>query len=316
MFECINKLRNNNKMGKNVALVLGSGGARGLAHIGVIEELEKQGFNITSVSGTSIGSLIGGFYAMGKLPEFTEWVTALRKKDVYSLMDFTLSTNGLMRAEKVFRRMNTFIPDILIEEMNIPYSAVATDIINRKEVVFTTGSFYEAARASISIPTIITPVPNENRILVDGGLLNPVPVSCIARTENDILVAVNLYDGNNVEITTDRNGNKNESSENKAFIYGSLLPSTINDIVKKIIEFIPGGNKQSQGYYTLVHFTTSVMLERISELSLMVNKPDILINIPASSAKTFDFHKAEQLIELGRMEAQKSINQYVDVNVN
>jgi NTE family protein len=253
---------------------------------------------------------------MGKLPEFTEWVTALRKKDVYSLMDFTLSTNGLMRAEKVFRRMNTFIPDILIEEMNIPYSAVATDIINRKEVVFTTGSFYEAARASISIPTIITPVPNENRILVDGGLLNPVPVSCIARTEKDILVAVNLYDGNNVEITTDRNGNRNESSENKAFIYGSLLPSTINDIVKRIIEFIPGGNKQSQGYYTLVHFTTSVMLERISELSLMVNKPDILINIPASSAKTFDFHKAEQLIELGRMEAQKSINQYVDVNVN
>jgi NTE family protein len=95
-----------------------------------------------------------------------------------------------------------------------------------------------------------------------------------------------------------------------------LLPSTINDIVKKIIEFIPGGNKQSQGYYTLVHFTTSVMLERISELSLMVNKPDILINIPASSAKTFDFHKAAQLIELGRTEAQKSINQYTGIHVN
>jgi NTE family protein len=303
-------------MKTNVALVLGSGGARGLAHIGVIEEFEKQGFFITSVSGTSIGSLVGGFYAMGRLPEFTDWMTTLRKKDVYNLMDFTLSTNGLLKAEKVFREMNSFIPDILIEEMNIPFSAVATDLINRKEVVFTKGSFYEAARASISIPTIITPVSAENRILVDGGLFNPVPVNRVVRTEGDMLVAVNLYDSKNPDITFNEEDVKNNSSEKKAFIYGSLLPATVNDIIKKIIEFIPGGNRQSQGYYTLVHFTTSVMLERISELSLQVNKPDILINIPASSAKTFDFHKAAQLIELGRTEAQKSINQYTGIHVN
>lgn len=301
-------------MNKKVALVLGSGGARGLAHIGAIEELERQGFQITSVSGTSIGSLIGGFYAMGKLPEFTDWVSTLRKKDIYSLMDFTISTNGLLKAEKVFKKMNAFIQDIPIEEMNIPFSAVATDIINRKEVVFTNGSFYEAARASVSIPTVITPVPDGNRILVDGGLLNPIPVNCVARTEGDILVAVNLYDSNNVEIKVNGKNNKIESSENKAFMYGSLLPATVNDIIKKIIEFIPGGNKQSQGYYTLVHFTISVMLERISELSLMANKPDILINIPVSSAKTFDFNKAKQLIELGRKEAQKSIDQYQSIH--
>ncbi len=126
-------------MKKNVALVLGSGGARGLAHIGVINELEEQGFIITSVSGTSIGSLIGGFCAMGKLNELTEWLTTLQKKDVYSLMDPTLSTNGLLKAEKVFRKLNTIIPDVLIEEMNIPYAAVATDVINREEVIFTKG---------------------------------------------------------------------------------------------------------------------------------------------------------------------------------
>ena len=302
-------------MNKKVALVLGSGGARGLAHIGAIEELERQGFQITSVSGTSIGSLIGGFYAMGKLQEFKDWVLTLRKKDIYSLMDFTLSNNGLLKAERVFRKMNAFIPDMLIEEMNIPYSAVATDIINRKEVVFTNGSFYEAARASISIPTVITPVPNNNRILVDGGLLNPVPVSCVARTEGDILVAVNLYDGNNVEVFEDEKDIKEKAVTNKAFMYGSLLPSTVNDVIKKIIEFIPVGNKQSQGYYTLVHFTISVMLERISELSLKVNKPDILINIPVSSAKTFDFNKAKQLIELGRKEARESVSQYHSIHV-
>ena len=179
-------------MKKNVALVLGSGGARGLAHIGVINELEEQGFIITSVSGTSIGSLIGGFCAMGKLNELTEWLTTLQKKDVYSLMDPTLSTNGLLKAEKVFRKLNTIIPDVLIEDMNIPYAAVATDVINREEVIFTKGSFYKAARASIAIPTIITPVISENSILVDGGLLNPIPANRVKRTEGDILVVVNL----------------------------------------------------------------------------------------------------------------------------
>ncbi|MCG6189823.1 patatin-like phospholipase family protein [Maribellus maritimus] len=298
-------------MKKNVALVLGSGGARGLAHIGVINELEEQGFNITSVSGTSIGSLIGGFCAMGKLNELTEWLTTLQKKDVYSLMDPTLSTNGLLKAEKVFRKLNTIIPDVLIEEMNIPFAAVATDVINREEVIFTIGSFYKAARASIAIPTIITPVISENSILVDGGLLNPIPANRVKRTEGDILVVVNLYDSNNPDILLYEEDVKKHLAPQKSSISNLIiLNNSINNIIKRIQDFIPTGNKNSQGYYSLIQFTTSAMLEQISKLSLELNKPDILINIPFDAARTFEFYKAKELIEAGRKAARFSINQY------
>jgi NTE family protein len=298
-------------MKKNVALVLGSGGARGLAHIGAIEELEKQGFNITSVCGTSIGSLMGGFYAMGKLTDFTDWVTTLQKLDVYSLMDPTLSTNGLLKAEKVFRKLNTIIPDVLIEEMRIPFAAIATDVVKREEVIFTKGSFYKAARASIAIPTIITPVISKSRILVDGGLLNPIPANRVKRTEGDILVVVNLYDSNNPDILLNEEDIKEHLAAKNPSSYNSVISNTsFNNIIKKIRDFIPTGNKNSQGYTSLIQFTTSAMLEQISRLSLELNKPDILINIPFDSARTFEFYKAARLIESGRNAARMGINQY------
>ncbi len=128
-------------MKKSVALVLSSGGSRGLAQIGVINELERQGFNITSVSGSSRGAVIGGLYAMGKLEEYAKWVSTFNIRDVWGFMDFTLTMNGLLKGERVFDKMRTFIPDMNIEEMQIPFSAVATDIINEKEMIFTTGSF-------------------------------------------------------------------------------------------------------------------------------------------------------------------------------
>ena len=124
-------------MKRSVSLVLSSGGSRGLAHIGVINELEKQGFLITSVSGSSIGAVIGGLYAMGKLPEYADWVATLNRRDVWDLMDFTMTTSGLMKGERVFDKMKTFIPDKNIEDMNIPFAAVATDILNETEFVLT-----------------------------------------------------------------------------------------------------------------------------------------------------------------------------------
>ncbi|HDO26967.1 MAG TPA: patatin, partial [Bacteroidetes bacterium] len=163
-------------MKNKVALVLSSGGSKGLAHIGAINVLEKNGFEITSVSGSSIGSVIGGIYAMGELPRYTEWVKTLNKKTIWGLMDFAFSTQGLLKGENVFNKMKTFIPDRDIEEMNIPFSAIATDLINEKEVVFDKGSFYDAVRASVAIPTVFTPVKYKDTILVDGGVLNPLPI--------------------------------------------------------------------------------------------------------------------------------------------
>jgi len=298
-------------MKQKIALALGSGGARGLAHIGVIEELEDQGYDISAVSGCSIGSLIGGFYAMGKLKTYTDWISSLKKKDVYSLMDVTLSQNGLLKGERVFNKMKELIPDMLIEEMGIPYAAVATDIISHREVVFTSGSFYNAARASVAIPTIITPFSSGDKIFVDGGLLNPIPVNEVKRNGGDMLVAVNLYDSRQ-HISPEKEGNKKvlkkaqKSEISKTF----HLNSSIEYLQQKIREFIPKSDKQNQGYLTLLQLTSSMMLTRISDLMLELAKPDIIINIPADSARTFDFHRAAHIIELGRKTAAQALNEF------
>jgi len=293
-------------MKQKVALALGSGGARGLAHIGAIEELESRSFQITSVSGTSMGSVISGLYAMDQLDVFTEWISKLTKKEVYSLMDFTVSKSGLITCNKLFSTLKSIIPDMNIEDMNKPYIAVATDIINGKEVHFTSGSFYKAIRASIAIPSIITPVNYNNKILVDGGVLNPIPLDCISRTENDILVAINLYD-RNTDINNTKDVSKNVLDQNSA-------KTKLITLKNKILEFMPHGRKESKGYVALLNLTTSAMLDRISSLSLELNKPEIIINIPANSAKSFDFHRTNEIIEIGRIAAKESIDLYYQKN--
>jgi len=179
-------------MKPTVALVLGSGGARGIAHIGVIRELINEGYEISSISGTSMGALVGGVYAAGKLDEYETWLCSLSKMDVFNLVDFTLSTQGIIKADRVLKEMQKFIPDQKIEDLPIKYAAVTTDLKNKKEVVITQGSLYDAIRASISIPMVITPIQKVDTLFVDGGVLNPVPVNRVFRQENDMLVAVNL----------------------------------------------------------------------------------------------------------------------------
>jgi NTE family protein len=278
-------------MKQNVALVLSSGGSRGLAHIGVIHELVKQGFQITSVSGSSIGTVIGGLYAMGKLHEYTKWVSTFNKMDVWGFMDFTLTTNGLLKGERVFDKMKTFIPDMNIEDMPIPFAAVATDIINEKEVVFTKGSFYKAARASVAIPAVFTPVKYGDTILVDGGLLNPVPIEYVARKNGDMLIVVNLY-GKNV------NPVPKEEEKGKGYLDG---------LIKSLTTLISTGDKRSMGYYSLLSKASSVMIRHIAEMSIEKHKPDLVINIPHDSANTFDFYRAKELIELGENATKKAL---------
>ena len=179
-------------MKQKVALVLSGGGARGLAHIGVIEELEKHDFEIVSITGASMGAVVGGVYALGKLEAFKKWMFTLDRMKVFNLVDFTFSSQGLIKGDKVFKRMKEFIADENIENLKIPFAAVAVDLINKKEVVFNQGSMYEALRASVAIPTVLTPVKTENELLVDGGVLNNIPIQHIKRTSNDLLVVVDV----------------------------------------------------------------------------------------------------------------------------
>ena len=245
-----------------------------------------------------MGAVVAGVYAAGYLKEFKEWLLNLKRANVLNLMDFTFSKNGLIKGEKVFRTMQTFIPDKNIEDCNIPYTAVATDILNEKEVVFTEGSMYEALRASTAIPTIFKPVNKEHVILVDGGVLNPLPLNRVKRTEGDLLVAVDVY----ADIPYEEK-KKEKDQETKRRI---LSPGLNINAKLKLID-THKKELRKPGYLKLIDYATRAMIFKMSEMSVQLYKPDILITISRHAGNTFDFYKAEELIELGRKSAKKSL---------
>jgi len=285
-------------MKQKIALVLGSGGARGSAHIGVIRELINQGYEINSISGSSMGAVVGAVYASGKLDEFEDWLCNLDRINVFNLIDFTLSTKGIIKADKVLNEIKKFIPDQNIEDLPIPFTAVATDILNKKEKVFSSGSLWEAVRASIAIPMLITPVISDNVILVDGGVLNPVPVNRVARSNGDMLVVVNVNTQipmHKYKTIATKNAEKNGWLKKAKEKLAHLVPANNND------------NKESIGFFQLMTDTTSLMLSQISKLTLELNPPDLVINISRQSCGIFDFHKAEELINIGRQITKETI---------
>lgn len=290
-------------MKNKVSLVLSGGGARGIAHIGVIEELEQRGFEIKSISGTSMGALVGGIYAVGKLQEFKNWMYTLDKLDVFKLIDFTLSSQGLIKGDRVFKKMKEFIPDMDIEELKIHYAATATDIINKKEVVFTKGSIYEAIRASVAIPSVLTPVKKDNSLLVDGGVMNNLPINHVKRTRNDILIVVYV----NAAIPVNKPSISEKENEKKQSIY-----------LKKIKQFQdqlhiihPKNEHEKLGYFDLINKSISMLTDHVSKLSIEKYPPDILIEVSHDACGTYDFYKAEELVEFGRYAAVESIMKYV-----
>ena len=179
-------------MKKKVALALASGGPRGFAYIGAIEELLGRGYEISSIAGTSAGSLVGGIFAAGGLDAFKGWLYSLDKIKVLSQMDISISLNHLVKGEKIIETIKTIVPEVNIEDLPIPFAAVATDLYTGEEVVFREGPLFEAIRASISIPSMFRPVKWQGRTLVDGGLVNTFPLNRVARTEGDILVGFNV----------------------------------------------------------------------------------------------------------------------------
>ncbi|CAM3144451.1 alpha/beta hydrolase [Pseudomonas floridensis] len=178
-------------MKKRIALVLGSGGARGYAHIGVIEELEKRDYEIACIAGCSMGAVVGGIYAAGKLGQYREWIESLDYLDVLRLVDVSFRL-GAIRGEKVFGQIRDIVGEIDIEDLRIPYTAVATDLTNQQEIWFQEGCLHQAMRASAAIPSLFTPVMQGGRMLVDGGLLNPLPIVPVVSSHCDLIVAVNL----------------------------------------------------------------------------------------------------------------------------
>ncbi|NPA37682.1 MAG: phospholipase [Chlorobi bacterium] len=296
-------------MKKKIALALGSGGARGIAHIGVIRELEDNGFEITSVAGSSMGALIGGVYAAGKLDEYEQWLTSLSKMDIFNLVDFTISSKGIIKVDKVLKEIQSFIPDQKIEELPLSFVAVATDLAQKEEVVIRNGCLYDAIKASISIPMLITPVQKNDTIFVDGGVLNPVPVNRVERNGDDMLVAVNV----NAFIPFEHKQG-NEDRDDWSW-FEKLNKLKLNGFQKQFLGIGNGNgngskNKKSEfGYFNLLTKTSSLMLRQIMDLTFKLTPPDVLIEISRDSGGIFDFYKAKELIELGREAARKAIRE-------
>jgi len=284
-------------MSRHIALVLSGGGARGIAHIGVIEALEERGYTIRSVVGTSMGALVGGIYAMGKLPELKDWFYSLDKMMVFRLIDFSFSSQGLIKGDRVLDSLQEFMEDRPIESLNIPYRATTYDLARHQEVVFTQGSTFQAIRASIAIPTVLTPVMQEKSVLVDGGLVNNLPVSHAVRTSGDMLLAV--------YVNADKPMPGSEDDEKPAD-----QPPTPSGYMQKIKAFqdylmsmLPSDREKRMNYFDLINNTINVMTHQISMLNLQTHPPDLLIEISRDCAGTFDFYKAETLVDIGRKAA-------------
>ena len=285
-------------MSTNIALVLSGGGARGLVHIGVIEELLRHDYKITSIAGTSMGALVGGVYARGKMEEFREWVTALDHFEIFKLVDFTLGSAGLVKGEKVLNAMKEFIEDQNIEELPIPYSATAADIIHHKEVVFTSGSLFDAIRASIAIPTVFTPIKKDGAVLVDGGVMNNVPISNVRRTDGDKLVVVHV----NAAIPPIKPVLNKKEEEKDASTHKKWLTSFTKFLSQS------KDKEHSLGFLSLIDNTLTTGMLRLAQVAIESGNPDILIETSRDICGTYDFYKAREIIEAGRMAARNVLD--------
>ncbi|MBS0568380.1 MAG: patatin-like phospholipase family protein [Proteobacteria bacterium] len=312
----------NSRAAPTVSLVLGSGGARGYAHIGVIEELRAQGFDIRSIAGCSMGALVGGIYAAGKLDDYRDWSRTLQRLDVLRLLDWTLSGGGFIKGDRVLGQIKNLIGEVRIEELPVNFTAVATDLYAQREVWFSRGPLFDAIRASISIPTVFRPHHYEGRTLVDGGLLNPVPVTPTLRDLTDCTIAVDVNGpdedpaGQPGTTTGDATfGDMDEALAANEHV--EALPAPANEAGgalttsrRKIASFIDGLLEKREkrhaeraadpGALELFARTLDVVQQTVTRYKLAAQPPDLIVRVPRNACAFYEFHRADELIELGR----------------
>lgn len=321
---------------KDIALVLSSGGPRGFAYIGAIEELESRGYNITSIAGSSMGSLIGGIYATGKLSELKEWLFELDAWKVFSLMDVSISSNHIVKGDKIIEAIKEVVPDINIEDLKIPFKAIATDLYTGEEIVFSQGDLFDAIRASISIPTLFRPVKQGYRTLIDGGIVNTLPLNRVDRNGNDLLVAfdvneINISKMHDVQLEeyrfaqerikedqqrSDQTREIIDSIKNNDFLSFTERMKLVGLLGRKLISesiIIEEGDNIDIGdtYYSLLDRTFSLMNHTISEMALIHNKPDIVVRMPFDAyGEISDYAKAKEISDIGRKLMKEALDQW------
>ena len=290
--------------GKSISLVLGSGGARGLAHIGVIRELERCGLKIKSIAGSSMGALVGGIYAANKLQAYEDWVCELEQSDVLALVDWTFAGGGLIKGRKIIGKLEELVGELDIRDLDIEFTAVAVDIDQGRELWLDRGSLFDAIRASIAIPGIFTPHRYRNRTLVDGGLLNPIPVAPTLRCMTDLTVVVDVNgppSRNLAKIDKD-DGGKGERRD------GGMWD--------KLREFVDsfGSDKQPSetqpGLLAVMMRSLDTMGAAITRQHLAIFQPDLVVRVPKNACMVHEFHRAREIIDLGAELARKAVQHH------
>lgn len=293
------------KKKKTVSLVLGSGGARGLAHIGVIQELEQQGYEIRSISGSSMGALVGGIYAAGQLSTYTQWVTALDRFDVLKLLDVSFSGSAFFKGERIISTLRELIGDRNIEDLPISYTAVATDLDENKEVWLSSGPLFDAIRASIAFPTVFSAMTYNGRTLVDGGLLNPVPIAPTLHDHTDLTIVVSLSGKSRHMVPVQQDPlSKNGRSSG----YHTKIIDFIESLQRK------GNHKNGhdeENFFDVISKSLDAMQSTIARLKLAAYTPDIVIEIPKNVCTIYEFERARELIEIGRQETAAVLGHFV-----
>ncbi|WP_157599965.1 patatin-like phospholipase family protein [Saccharospirillum impatiens] len=295
---------------KTVSLVLGSGGARGMAHIGIIRCLEDRNYSIANIAGASIGALVGGFYAAGKLDQYERWVCALERRDVLRLLDLSFNGGGLFKGYKIMEVLKRQVGDARIEDLPIEFTAVAVDIERQREIWFNDGSLFEAIRGSIAIPSVFKPHPYRGMMLVDGGVLNPVPIAPTLRTQTDLTLAVNLNG------RADMPGKPEKANHKKPAKVSVEAQNTVHRAINRFIdrwwsEKTDTTEPQSQwSMLELMNRSIDTMQNTIAHMKLAAHQPDILIEIPRGVGGLFDYHLASEMIDDGYQLCAAALDRY------
>ncbi|PTP99550.1 patatin-like phospholipase family protein [Vibrio splendidus] len=286
-------------MAKTISLVLGSGGARGLVHVGIIRWLIEHGYQIKSISGCSIGALIGGVYAAGKLDEFEEWVTSIDQSDMAMMLDFSWQSSGIFKGDKIIETLRGLIGEISIEDLPIPYTAVAANVAEEKEVWLQSGSLFDAIRASISLPLFFTPHVINGEVLIDGGVLNPVPIAPTFSDKTDFTLAVNL-------------GGEPEMLQQE--VIPVSLPTKESNLHEKVVHFIDnlGSSVKSKmsfnfAAYDIANQAFDAMQSTIARQKLAAYPADITLEVPRNACGTLEFDRSQEMIDRGYHLAQAKL---------
>jgi NTE family protein len=283
---------------KSVSLVLGSGGARGLAHIGVIHWLEENDYQIKSISGCSMGALIGGIYAAGKLDTFEQWIRSITKLDIIKLLDLSWGKSGLVKGDKIINTLVDLVGDQKIEDLAVSFTAVAADIEDEKEIWINTGLLFDAIRASISLPLFFTPFDYHGTMLIDGGVLNPVPIAPTFGDSTDLTIAVNLG-GHPEEIHSEDTVDEKPAKED------SYIQENINHFIKNLQRSAKSVVGNDWDVYDVANQAFEAMQSTIARQKLAAYPPDLTIEIARNACGTLEFDRADEMISLGHVTAQQ-----------